>query len=331
MYHAPTHLSSGSRHFFCPPLFDPQAGLTVRAPLGSGPGWWAGAPACLYDPADSRFYLYYRYRKPRELGRGVDCRIAASSDGLHFDDLWSASKEQLNTQSMEKASLVRGPSGSWRLYLSFVDADGRWCIEMCEASSIPQLDVSQRLRILDADTCRAEGVKDPAVYNIAGLWFMFASYAPTPQAVTDDLRRTMHATGDVYNTGTTKSLTGLATSPDGLSWTWHGTILQPPDSGWDQYCTRIGAILPMPSLFLGFYDGSAGVEENYEEKAGLCYSFDLHNWVRTTTSGPFVLSPHAQRTIRYLEVVPRDDALFYYYEYARPDGSHELRVSRVPW
>ncbi len=326
---SPWHVP-GAKHFAYPPLFDPEQGTTVREPLGEGAGWWAGAPSCIYDPGDRKFYLYYRLRKPRELGRGVDCRIAASDDGLVFEDVWRATKEQLNTQSMEKSAVVRGPDGRWRIYLSFVDTDGRWCIELCEADTIDGFDVTQRTRILDADKCRAEGVKDPCVYNVGGLWAMIASYAPTPDAVADDVRDVMHATGDVYNTGTTKSLTGLATSEDGLTWDWHGAVLTPPDEGWDQYCTRIGSILYMPPVFVGFYDGSASVEDNYEEKPGICLSTDLHSWCRVTKSGPFVLSPHAQKTIRYIEVVQREDALYYYYEYTRPDGSHELRANRVP-
>jgi len=319
----------GAKHFACPPLFDPQKGVTVREPLGEGTGWWAGAPSCVYDPADDNFYLYYRMRKPRELGRGVDCRIAASTDGLAFEDVWRATKEQLNTQSMEKSAIVRGPEGQWRLYLSFVDTDGRWCIELCEADAVDGFDVSHRTRILDADACHAEGVKDPCVYNVGGMWLMIASYAPTPDAVTNEMRDVMHATGDVYNTGTTKSLTGLALSEDGVDWQWAGPILVPPQEGWDQYCTRIGSILYMPPVFIGFYDGSASVEDNYEEKAGMCISTDMRSWQRITTGGPFVLSPHAQRTIRYIEVVQLEDALLYYYEYTRPDGSHELRANRV--
>ncbi|MBP8952475.1 MAG: hypothetical protein KBI47_08800 [Armatimonadetes bacterium] len=307
------------------PLFEPQAGTTVREPLGAGPGWWAGAPCCVFDPADERFYLYYRMRKPRELGRGVDCRIAASTDGLQFEDIWSATKEQINTQSMEKASLIRGSGGDWMLYLSFVDTDGRWCIELCSAPSIPELDPTQRVRILGADDIAAEGVKDPCVYNICGLYHMIVSYAPTP-AVPDP---GMHATGDIYNTGVTKSHTGLATSEDGIHWDWVGDILSPPDQGWDKYCTRIGSIASAPPFFLGFYDGSASVEDNYEERAGMCISTDLRSWERITKAGPFILSPHAQRTIRYIEVVQCDDALFYYYEYCRPDGSHELRANKV--
>ena len=46
-------------------LFDPEEGIVVREPLGSGDGWWAGAPGVFYDSRQRRFYLTYRYRRPR--------------------------------------------------------------------------------------------------------------------------------------------------------------------------------------------------------------------------------------------------------------------------
>ncbi|MBC7289293.1 MAG: hypothetical protein H5T86_14890, partial [Armatimonadetes bacterium] len=100
-------INPGAKFLAHVPLFDPETGVTVREPLGEGPGWWAGAPSALYDASTGHFYLYYRYRKPRELGRGVECRIARSWDGLHFEDIWAATKEQINTQSMEKACLIK--------------------------------------------------------------------------------------------------------------------------------------------------------------------------------------------------------------------------------
>ena len=60
------------------PLFDPEVSNLVRAPLGDGPGWWAGAPGATFDAQSNTFYLVYRQRQPRELGRGVELRIAAS-------------------------------------------------------------------------------------------------------------------------------------------------------------------------------------------------------------------------------------------------------------
>ena len=321
--------TTAARHLARVPVFGPEDGDTVIEPPGEGFGWWAGGCSALYDAASARFYLYYRLRKPREFGRGVECRIAASEDGRQFEDIWSATKQDIDTQSMEKACLFKVAEDLWRLYLSFVDGDGRWCIEMTEAQQPDRFDVARRLPILDADDCGAEGVKDPVIYNIGGLLHMIVSYAPKPASVEAGAQQQMHATGDVYNTGIVKSHSGLATSGNGIEWTWQGDILSPPDRGWDQYCTRLNSVLYRPPVYVGFYDGSAGVEENYEEKAGICVSHDLRHWQRVTLDGPFVLSPHATRTIRYIEVVARETHLHYFYEWTRPDGSHELRTTAV--
>lgn len=318
-----------ARYLGTVPLFDPARGTTVREPLDEGAGWWAGGCSAMYDPVTQKFYLYYRLRKPRELGRGVDCRVAVSDDGLDFEDIWQATKEDIDTQSMEKACLMRADADLWRLYLSFVDEDGRWCIEMTQAESPDAFDPKDRVPILTADDCKAEAVKDPVIYNIGGLHHMIVSYAPSPTAQKDPDE--MHGTGDVFNTGILKSHTGLATSADGIEWTWQVDILSPPDSGWDQYCTRLNSAVYSSPVYVGFYDGSASVDENYEEKAGLCVSHDLREWTRITTGGPFVESPHATGTIRYIEVISREDALHYFYEWTRPDGSHELRTNVVPW
>lgn len=317
--------SPGAKYLAAPPLFDPAQGQTVREPLDSGPGWWAGAPSALYDAESEKFYLYYRLRKPRELGRGVNCRLAASDDGLHFEDIWQADKEALDSPSVEKSCITRAADGAFRLYISFVDGEtNKWRIDVMEADRPDDFDASRRTKVFTADDLGLEGIKDPVVLSIGGLYHMIVSYAPSASAPSEGERETMHATGDVYNTGIVKSHTGLATSEDGLSWRWEGDILSPPDEGWDCYCTRIGSVLYQPPVFLGFYDGSASVEENYEEKAGLAISYDLRSWRRITTGGPWVTSPHG--CIRYIEAVPVDDAVYYYYEYTRADGSHELRV-----
>jgi len=312
------------------PLFDPRGGATVIEPPGSGPGWWAGAPSALFDGDTKRYYLYYRLRKPREFGRGGECRVAASEDGVHFETIWSAQKDSFGSQSIERSSLVKTPEGAWRLYISFVDpADDRWRIDVMEAASPDAFDPASRQKILTAADIGGEGVKDPIVYLLGGLYTMVVSYAPGAAAVSTTDRERMHATADVYNTGVVKSHTGLAVSADGLSFRWVGDILSPPDEGWDRYCTRISTLVYTPPVWMALYDGSASVEGNYEERAGMAVSLDLRHFERITPAGPALTSPHASGSVRYVEALRLDGEILYYYEFTRPDGSHELRCSRV--
>lgn len=158
---------------------------------------------------------------------------------------------------------------------------------------------------------------------------MFLSYAPTPPETNENLKQEMHKTADVYNTGLTKSHSGLAVSSDGVNFTWLGDVMSPSCSGWDSYASRICSVLYTPPVFTAFYDGSSDVSENYEERTGLAISWDLRHFQKVTEKGPILVSQHARGTLRYMDVVQFEDEILYYYEYARGDGSHELRLSRV--
>ncbi len=61
----------------------------------------------------------------------------------------------------------------------------------------------------------------------------------------------------------------------------------------------------------------------------MAVSYDLSHWQRLTPDGPWASAPHGTGSLRYMDVVPLEDELLFYYEYARPDGSHELRMNRV--
>ena len=310
-------------------LFDPTAGVTVADPLGSGKGWWAGAPSALFDAEKKLFYLSYRLRKPRELGRGGETLIAASSDGIGFEVVWRATKDDFDSPSIERCSLVKTPDGTCRLYVSYVDAtDNRWRIDLLEAPRVEELDPRRRTPILTAEDIGGEGVKDPYIFLLGPCWYMLASYTPKPSMLTSEVAASMHATADVYNTGIVKSLTGLASSYDGVHWQWEGSVLIPPDTGWDAYATRIGAFLYSPPVFTGFYDGSASVEGNYEERLGVAVSLDLRHWRRVSVEGPALTSPHASGSLRYLDALLVGDATYFYYEYAREDGSRRTPVNR---
>jgi hypothetical protein len=320
------------RHFGRAPLFDPEEGVTVIEPPGTGAGWWAGAMSALYDDETRRFYLYYRLRRPRSEAvpdRGFECRIATSEDGVHFETLWRATKAELHTASMEKASLLKTLEGRWRLYLSLVDPeDNRWRTDVLEADAPDGFDVNRRQKVFTAGDVGEEGVKDPYVFTVGRLYYALFSYA-TVVPVSPELEATRHATADIFNTGLTKSSTALATSPDGLHFTWHGDVFSPRQEGWDSYAARLGSLLWTPPVFTAFYDGSASVAENYEERTGLALTFDLRHYERVTHAGPILTSLHGSGSLRYLDALVVDGAIHYYYEYARADGSHELRLNKV--
>ncbi len=322
------------RMFSVLPEFNPEEGKTVVEPLSSGFGWWSGACSVIYDDATKLFYLYYRLRKPRELGRGAICRVAVSDDGINFKTIWEATREQFNSESIEKASLVKAPNDRWRLYISFVGEDGKWRIEMMEADSPDAFDPSRRVKVLSPEDVGVEGVKDPYVFFIGGCTFMLLSCAPRPEVITPELERQMHATADVYATGLTRSTTALATSADGVNFEWHGIVFEPNPGKWDGYAARISTLIYEPPVFIAFYDGSATVEENYEEKTGLALTFDLRNYIRVSVDAPLLKSPHSTGSLRYMDAVDMGSEILLYYEYARPDGSHELRMSvlkRTRW
>lgn len=319
----------GKRVLIPVPWFDPRRGVTVLEPPGSGSGYWVGAPSILYDAreAGGTFYLYYRLRKPRGEGRGYMCRVARSADGVEFETVWEATREQFDSPSVERAALLRTPQGRIRLYLSLVDgADGKWKVEVMEADQPGDLRPGDRRRVLDPDVVGVAGVKDPYIVLVGGLYWALLSYAPLPGGGEEPA---LHATGDAYATGKTTSHTGLATSGDGLTFDWLGDVFSPVPGRWDAYAARIGTVVPAGVGFLAFYDGGASVEENYEEKCGLAVTFDLRNFYRISVAAPFLTSPHGSGSLRYLDAVVVGEEVRCYYEYARADGSHELRMSRL--
>jgi hypothetical protein len=325
------------------PLFDPAKGNLVRAPLGNGPGWWAGAPCATFDSVSNTFYLVYRLRQPRELGRGVECRIAASDNGISFTDIWAVPKTSLSALSIERACLTRGLDGRWLLYIGHVyPEDRRWRISLLEAEEPDGFDVSTLTPLLTAEDVGAEGVKDPNVFLIGRMVYLLASYATIETELEPEAEDRKHASGDIYNTGLTRSRTGAAISGDGRRFQWLGDVspmahytsqfprVADASPVWDDYCRRIGAITPLNGGgYLAFYDGGASVSDNYEEKTGLAMTFDLSHYISLSPDTAALVSPHASGSLRYVDVVPVGMELFYYYEIARPDGAHELRVSVV--
>ncbi len=313
-------------------LFNPLESLLVKEPLATGKGWWAGAPGAFYDQETKLFYLFYRLRKPREGekgGRGFEGRIAVSSDGINFKDIWSVKKEELDTPSLERGAILKSKEGKWLLYLSYVNPiDNRWKIDVIESKSPDSFRVDKKIEVLTAQKVGTEGVKDPRVYIFGDAYYMLVSYADVDKSAALDPAR-LHSTADAYNTGLVRSCSGLAVSMNGITFGWLGGILFPTKGRWDAYASRLNSMVYIPPVFVGFYDGAKDVTENYEEKTGIAQSTDFLHWHKISTDGPVFTSPYASGSLRYVDVVVANGKLCFYFEWAREDGSHELRVSFV--
>lgn len=320
---------AGRKWLGMPPMFDPAKGTTVRAPLGAGPGFWAGAPGVIFDDEAGKFYLCYRLRRPLKEGRGFECRVAESEDGFNFRDIWTGTKEQFNSPSIERSALLKTPEGRFRIYVSYVSGDnGKWQIDVLEADSPEGFDPATRQMVLHPDDVDSEGVKDPYIFILGGMYYMFVPYGPKSGIEAESNQDQLHGTGNVFATSRIKHPTGLAVSPDGLKFRWMGDTVVPGE-GWDRNVARVSCVLWVPPVFCVFYDGRTGQGDVYEDRTGLSVSLDLVNYHKVTPDAPILQSPEGSGALRYMDAVPVGDEVFYYYEYCRADGSHELRVTKV--
>ena len=293
------------------PRFDPEEGATILAPAASGPGHWVGCPSVLDDPARGTILIAYRKRRPRggpPPDRGYECCIAESRDGIAFETIWTLTKDELATESMERFCLQRDPDGRYLLYLSYVDPrDGRWRIDVVEARAPDGFEVGSARKVLSAADTGTDAVKDPYVVRVGRAYYMYVS---------------------TFVTADGPAPTSLAVSVDGLRFHWLGETLAVGDR-WDRYQARLSGILRLDGLFLGFYDGAASAAEDTEERLGIALSSNLRHWTRLSVEDPWLVSPHATGSLRYVDCLERDGEWWLYYEYATADGSHELRLSRV--
>jgi len=307
------------------------SGTVLREPVGMGNGYWAGCPGFWHDTLDGVDYLTYRIRRPRGVQpeRGGEVRVARSTDGRTFEDVWRLTKDQVNSASLERTHLTRGLDGQYRYFASHVaPEDGRWCVTSAKAVSATAINAANMKRLFTAQDFKLEGIKDPWVFRAGDAYFMLLSIA-LPTARTSSAS---HGTLDIFNTGECVSATGMAVSTDLDHWDYLGTAFEPGATGWDRYCRRINSVLPYNGRFYGFYDGSASHQENYEEKCGLAVSDDLKSWRSLTPDGPLVTSPFASGSLRYVDAhlpSPIPGKVRWFYEFAREDGAHDLRATDV--
>ena len=312
----------GAKYFATPPVFDPEQGTTVFEPDGKGFGYWVGGHDVVFDPPSGKFYMFHRLRVPLGKGRGGVCRIAESTDGLRFTPIWEATKEQLDAESIEVGSLVRDPAtGKWRLYICFEPPGAKWQIDVIEADRIEDLDPWRHRTVMRPSHYGVSFIKDPKVYIVGGIYHAFCCAEPRVRWVDN---------ADGSRTAVGSDATVLLTSTDGVHFNRMQYVFEPGQGQpgeWGHFRARINSIVWLEPMWVAFFDGGQSSWDNYEEWTGVAISSDLLTWRRCSTGGPWVRSPHG--CIRYLVALRVGDAMFYYYEYTREDGSHELRVSKV--
>ncbi len=268
--------------------------LVVPAPA-LGPQNWAGAPSAAYDE-DGSIVLAYRLRWAD--GPTDTNVIARSADGERFETIVALDKERWGAAMVEKPALIRLDDG-WRLYVCCATPNSKhWWIGLVEAPTLEGLAEADVRPIFPGD--ETVGVKDPVIQRRDGHWHAWICCHPLD--VEDDEDR---------------MTTGYATSPDGLEWDWHGTVLRGRPGRWDARGARLTAVLPDGRVA---YDGRATKEQNWFERIGIA----------EPDGAGFAATGEALFDARYLEVLPLPAGGYrLYYEARLPDESHELRAETV--
>ena len=277
--------------------------MVVPAPAAGAGNWAGGASATLVDGTT---YLTYRVRRPLGEGRGVSTLVARSDDGSHFRPVCEVHRHDFRAESFERPVVLRTPAGGWRLYLSCATPGSKhWWIEALDAERPEELPQGRRTVVLTGDAGLA--VKDPViVVDETGGWHMWVCEHPLNDPGHED-----------------RMTTAYATSPDGLRWERHGTVLRPRPGEWDARGARVTAVLSLDPLVV-LYDGRARAEDNWHETTGVARGV-LGGELTADPAAGVLRSPHSDGALRYVAVVTgQDNDRRWYAEMARPDGAHDL-------
>ena len=295
--------------------FDPSTSQVVREPAGLGYGNWVGGKVW-YDADRDIFVLFYRVRKPLEHGRAGVCGVAVSADGYHFDDVWTATKDDFNANSIEEGHAVWF-NGRWMLYVSYeVKNSSTWRIDLLEADDLGDLDTQSRRTVLSPGEFGLPWIKDPYIHLKDGEMWMYAAAPPRVGPTVD---------GNIVHSAPLDA-TVVAVSTDGRYFPTIEYVFEAPaDDSWHGRRARINSIIEWEDGYLAMFDGGRTFYDNYEEHAGLATSPDGLSFVRS--SEPWVTSPHG--CVRYVCALRARDAIWAYFEYTREDGSHDLRAQRI--
>jgi hypothetical protein len=270
------------------PLPGTSDARVVAAAPSAGPGYWAGAPAAVLD--GETYVLAYRVRNGHD---GTDQNVVARSrDGETFETVATFDDSDFGAMYVERPALVRTDDG-WRMYVCCATPDSKaWWIGALDGPTLEGLRDAEPRVVFPGDELNA--VKDPIVRRgDDGRWHAWICCHLLDIPGEEDRMNTAYAT-----------------SADGLTWDWHGTMLEGRPGTWDARGARVTAVLADGRMA---YDGRATAEENWFEKTGLTEARD---------------EPVAD--VRYLEVLPLPGGGHrIYYEARLPDDSHELRTELI--
>jgi hypothetical protein len=277
--------------------------VAVPAP-GAGSGYWAGASSVALD-TDGSFVIAYRLRNGHD---GIDQTVVArSADGESYTTVATLDQSRFGAQWMERPALVRTGSGRWRLYVCCGTPESKhWWIDVLEADDPAGFTTALARRAFPGDERTA--VKDPLVRLVDGRWHAWICCHPLDVPGAEDRMSSAYATSD-----------------DGLTWDWHGTVLSGRPGQWDARGARLTTVLPDGRAA---YDGRASAAENWFERTGLARA---EGWPSGGGNGRFVASAGGPvADVRYLDVLPLPAGGYrIYYEARLPDESHELRTELI--
>jgi len=295
--------------------FDPSAATVVRSPPGFGYGNWVGGKVS-FDPVSGVYALFYRERRPLEHGRAGVCGIAVSEDGVVFNDVWTTTKNDFAANSIEEGHCIRYRD-AWRCFVSYeVKGTATWRIDVIEAETIEALDVQSRRTVLSPHEFGIPWIKDPFVMPVDGQLWMYAAVPSRSGPVFD---------GNIVHAAPLDA-TVLAVSDDGIHFPSIEYVFEAPgDDTWHGRRARINSVIEWDDGYLAMFDGGRTFYDNYEEHAGLAISKDARVFERLTE--PWVTSPYG--CVRYVCALRAKASVFFYFEYAREDGSHDLRVAEL--
>lgn len=272
--------------------------VVAAAAPGEGPRHWAGASSAALD-GDGGFVVAYRVRVAPE--QRAETVVARSVDGESLETVATLDKDRFGAMSMERPALVRLDGGGWRLYVSCATPGSKhWWIAALDADDPAGLADADARPVFPGDA--RTGVKDPVIRRAGAGWEAWICCHPLDVADEEDAMTTAYATSD-----------------DGLTWRWHGTVLEPRPGRWDARGTRVTAVLADGRAA---YDGRASKDENWFERTGLAGPGPGGRLVPTNDA------PASH--VRYLDVVALPDGGYrIWYEAPLPGEHHELRTELI--